>query len=104
MIFPSASSMAANSVERQRPVGDGVKLFIAVHELIHACGLGQGDHSPDSSPDFFIPQPQPSPGNTPSKDKLRIRLQPFRALPDDPPAQPLFLTQRTADMIRSIWN
>jgi len=53
---------------------------------------------------FFIPQPQPSPGNTPSKDKLRIRLQPFRALPDDPPAQPLFLTQRTADMIRSIWN
>ena len=101
---PLVNVVGANSVQRQRPVGDGVKLFIAVHELIHACGLSNPDHSPETTPDFFIAQPQPSPGDTASKDKLRIRLQPFRALPDEPPAQPLFLTQRTADMIRSIWN
>jgi hypothetical protein len=90
--------------QRPRAVGEGVKLFIAVHELIHACGLSNNDHSSEADPDFFIAQPQPAPGATPQGDKLRIRLQPLKNLPSDPPDPPLFLTQRTANLIRSIWT
>ena len=89
--------------QRQRAVGDGIKLFIAVHELIHACGLSNQDHSPGGTPDFFIGQPQPAPGATPDRDKLNIQLQPSKNLPSDPPNPPLFLTDRTANLIRSIW-
>src|SRR5262249_26060825 len=90
--------------QKQREVGDGAKLFIAVHELIHAWRLSNGDPSPETDPDFFIAQPQPAPGATPQGDKLRIRLQPLRNLPSDPPDPPLFLTARTANLIRSIWT
>jgi hypothetical protein len=90
--------------QRQRPVGDGVKLFIAVHELIHACGLSNSDHSPEGDPDLFIAQPQPAPGATPQGDKLRIRLQPLKNLPSDPPDPPLFLSARTAGLIQRIWS
>jgi hypothetical protein len=102
--MPSAPTVNVPGQQRQRGVGDGVKLFIAVHELIHACGLSNNDHSPEADPDFFIGQPQPAPGATPQGDKLRIRLQPLMNLPSDPPAPPLFLTQRTANLIRSIWT
>jgi len=89
--------------QKQREAGDGVKLFIAVHELVHACGLSNADHSPESDPDFFIAQPQPAPGTTAQGDKLRIRLQPLKNLPSDPPDPLLFLSARTANLIRSIW-
>jgi hypothetical protein len=97
-------SPKVNTPAGQREVGDGIKLFIAVHELIHACGLSNADHSPESNADLFIGQPQPSPGNTPATDKLRIHLDPLVKLPRDPPDPPFFLTDRTAGLIRSIWN
>jgi hypothetical protein len=90
--------------QQQRAVGDGVKLFIAVHELIHACGLSNNDHSPEGDPDVFIAQPQPAPGATAQSDKLRISLQPLKNLPSDPPDPPLFLTARSANLIRAIWT
>ena len=84
----------------KRNAGDGIRLFIAVHELIHTAGLSNPEHSPESIPDIFIGQPQPSPGKTPQDDKLRIRL--------DPPnnnlfAPPLIVSARTAGLIRSNW-
>jgi hypothetical protein len=88
--------------QKQREVGDGVKLFIAVHELIHACGLSNGEHS--GSDDVFVGQPQPSPGATPQGDKLTLRLQPPLKLPLDPPDPPLLLSARTAGLIRSVWT
>ena len=90
--------------QKERPVGDGVRLFIAVHELIHSCGLSNADHTPGAEPDFFIGQPQPAEGATPQQDKLRIHLGPTVKLPADPPAPPLFLTERTARLIRSVWT
>jgi hypothetical protein len=96
--------------QRKREVGDGVKLFIAVHEMVHACGLSRGpnfgpktEHSPETDPDLFVGQPQPSPGSEAKDDKLRIRLDPLIKLPKDPPDPPLFLSTRTANMIKSIW-
>jgi hypothetical protein len=89
--------------QKQREVGDGVKLFIAVHELIHACGLSNADHS-TSDPDLFVGQPQPNPGTTPQADKLNLRLQPPLNLPLDPPNPPLFITARTAGLIKSVWG
>jgi hypothetical protein len=82
----------------QRLVGDEIKLFLAVHELIHACGLSNADHSQDADPDMFIGQPQPSPGNTPQDDRLRIRLQPLKLSP------PLTISARTARLIQSVWG
>ena len=49
----------------RRGAGDGIKLVIAVHELVHACGLSNSDHSPSNDPDIFIGQPQPDPGRRP---------------------------------------
>jgi hypothetical protein len=85
----------------QRGVGDPVKLVIAVHELLHACGLSNADHSPSTDPDVFISQPQPSPGaaKKPQDDKLELRPSPQLLL-----APPIFLTARTADLIRGIWK
>jgi hypothetical protein len=95
---------------KNREAGDGVKLFIAVHEMVHACGLGDGkdqEHSDGSTdPDLFIGQPQPVPGaiDKPEDDKLRIHLAPTLTLPKDPPNPPLFLSTRTANLIKSIWT
>jgi len=80
-----------------REVGDGVKMCIAIHEFIHACGLSNDDHSPVTDPDMFIAQPQPRAGPTPSQDKLELRLQPLVTAP------PIALTARTAGLIRGIW-
>ena len=83
-----------------REAGDGVKLVIAVHELIHTCGLSNPEHSPEIDPDIFIGQPQPSPGATPKDDKLRLRLNP----PNNVFAPPLIVSGRTAGMIRGNWT
>ena len=80
-----------------------MKLLIAVHELIHVCGLSNADHTPGTDPDFFIGQPQPSSASDAKGDKLAIRIAPTVKLPFDPPAPPLFLTERTARLIRSVW-
>jgi hypothetical protein len=52
-----------------RPVGVGVLRMIALHELIHACGLDDHDHT-DS--DVFNGHPSPEFGATPAQDKLLI--------------------------------
>jgi hypothetical protein len=99
---PSTPMINAGPAGQQirREVGDGVKLVIAVHELVHACGLANADHSPEIIPDIFIAQPQPSAGKTPQDDKLRIRLDP----PNNLFAPPIILTARTAGLIQSNWQ
>jgi hypothetical protein len=84
--------------QTQRLVGDEIKLFLAVHELIHACGLSNGEHSQEADPDVFVAQPQPSPGNTPQDDRLRISLQPLKLSP------PLNISTRTTRLIQSVWG
>ncbi|MGI8989212.1 MAG: hypothetical protein ACR2I2_06470 [Bryobacteraceae bacterium] len=76
-----------------RVVGDGVKLVIAVHELIHACGLSDSDHNPD---DLFFGFPQLRAGAKPADDKVEVNHA--KRLP------PLFLTSKTVSVIQATWK
>jgi hypothetical protein len=88
-----------------RLTGGGVRLFIAVHELFHACGLSNNDHSPESDPDVMCgcpphncPQAAPGPFERPEEDRVRLRFQPRVTAP------PIILSQRTCALIRGIWS
>jgi hypothetical protein len=82
-----------------RGVGEGVKLAIAIHELIHACGLSQEEHTPANNPDVFTTggslsarfPPDGVPGD-------RIQLSNSIFVP------PIFLTARTVGLIQSNWK
>lgn len=101
IFLPGTPMINSGPAGRQirRLIGDGAKLFLAVHELIHACGLDNAEHSPENNADVFVAQPQPAPGATAQDDKFRIRLDP------PPPllAPPITLTARTAGLIQSNW-
>jgi hypothetical protein len=81
----------------RRQVGDGVKLYIAVHELVHACGLDNADHSLGSDPDIFMNFPQADSGSVPANDRIRLNERNLKA-------PPLFLTARTALLIQRNWT
>ncbi len=108
IIVPAAPSGDRNG--RLSPVGDGVKLVIAVHELIHACGLVHNDeHSVD---DVFC-WPNIRMGNKPSEDSVGTlgETYTFPGKPGEPPRvghrqvymPPIFLKKDTADKIRNLW-
>jgi hypothetical protein len=96
---------------RSRVVGDGVKLVIAVHEMVHACGLvDDREHSVD---DLFC-WPQLRMGSTAAADRLGTlggKIT-FPGKPGEPPRTghsivdlpPLFLKQETATKVRSLWT
>lgn len=90
VVLPATPQINANP---PRAVGDGVKVAIAVHELLHACGLSNGDHNPG---DLFSGSPQPRAGNAPADDKLEVNNQ--KRLP------PLFLAAKTASLIQLLWK
>jgi hypothetical protein len=88
----------------QRPVGNGIRVFIAVHEFIHACGLGGEDHTVlGPGADILIAQPQPSAGafGKPEDDKLLLHLAHPKPNVFSPP---IFLKAPTADKIRDNWK
>jgi hypothetical protein len=91
-------------------VGDPVKLVIAVHEMIHACGLvNDNQHSVD---DIFC-WPRLRMGSTPSDDRLQALGGTFTypGLPGKPPRighgavdmPPIFLKSQTAEKVRKLW-
>jgi hypothetical protein len=102
-----------------REVGDQIKLFIAVHELIHAAGcLSNDDHSPEGDPDVMCGPPKSTPsfskGNTgppdnrddATKDKLHLKpgtQTPTRFIPGVT-APPLKLSARTVRLIQKRWT
>jgi hypothetical protein len=92
-------------------VGEPVKLVIAVHELIHACGIVDNDeHSVD---DVFC-WPRLRMGNTPNEDRLQAlgETYTFPGKPGEPPRvghrsadmPPIFLKDDTAEKIRKLWT
>ena len=94
-----------------RPVGDPVKLVIAVHEMIHACGLvDDKEHSVD---DIFS-WPQLRMGDQPSEDRLATLggTITFRGKPGEPPRTghsmvnmpPLFLKNETIEKVQRLWS
>ncbi len=79
-----------------RPVGVNVMKLIAVHELVHACGLDNSDHSTD---DLFQANPQVDPGDRPAQDRIRIGTgSPMRWMP------PLVLGGGTVRTIKRLWS
>jgi len=95
---------------KSRVVGDPVKLVIAVHEMIHACGLVEdNEHSVD---DIFS-WPQLRVGNQASEDRLATLggTITFPGKPGEPPRTghstvdmpPLFLKAETATKVRNLW-
>lgn len=94
-----------------RVVGDPVKLVIAVHELLHACGpVDDKEHSVD---DIFS-WPQLRVGTQPSDDRLATKGDAitFPGKPGEPPRKgystidmpPLFLKPETATKVRNLWT
>ncbi len=94
-----------------RVVGDPVKLVIAVHELIHACGpVDNNEHSVD---DVFS-WPQLRVGNRASDDRLGTKGDAitFPGKPGEPPRKgystvdmpPIFLKSETATKVRDLWT
>lgn len=79
-----------------RVVGDPVKLLIAVHELVHACGLSNGDHSKLSDPDLFIGIPSLSAGSDPANDKVDVGQRTLMP--------PLALSGATVSLIKQNWS
>jgi hypothetical protein len=105
---PAAPTGDSNG--KPRPVGDPVKLVIAVHEMIHACGLvDDNQHSVD---DIFS-WPQLRMGNQASEDRLATLggTITFPGKPGEPPQTghstvnmpPLFLKNDTVEKVRKLW-
>jgi hypothetical protein len=84
-----------------RGVGQGVKLALTLHEVLHACGLDESDPGHSSgldNPDFFMTNSQlnanfPPDGNP--GDRLFLGRNRF--------APPISITARTAGLIQSNW-
>ena len=92
------------------PVGDPIKLVIAVHEMVHGCGIiDDKEHSVD---DLFC-WPQLRMGNKPSEDRLGTLggTYTFPGKPGEAPRvghrivdmPPLILNNPTAEKVRKLW-
>lgn len=85
-----------NTPRGMRPTGAGVMKVIAVHELIHACGLHNADHSAD---DVFNGFPSADPGRTAAQDRIQISVRgQYRFMP------PIILSGATARVIGQNWR
>ncbi len=76
-----------------RPAGPGVLKVIAVHELVHACGLEDSDHGSN----LFQGSPGYYPGDTPAGDKITIKGSSQRM-------PPLLLDGATVGKIKELWS
>ncbi len=102
ILLPSTPKVFAGPTGQRtlREAGDPVKLVMLIHELIHACGLDNDDHTPLSNPDLFVATLVDSPdSNDPKKDREEIGSK--NGIPITVP--PLFLSSQTAVKIQAIW-
>jgi hypothetical protein len=77
-----------------RAAGPGIMKVIGVHELFHACGLENDDHTRD---DLFQGTPRVNAGDTAAGDKILIGVGP-KSMP------PLYLSGATAKSIKDLWT
>ena len=90
-IFVPATPQGGSG-KSKREVGPGVKLVMLVHEMIHACGLSNGDHGND---DVFFGFPQLRMGSKAADDKLEASST--AVMP------PIVMSANTAKLIQSVW-
>jgi hypothetical protein len=79
---------------RKRAAGEPILKVIMAHELIHAAGLDNDEHTDD---DIFVGVQNADQGNTPADDHLRIRFTGKDIL-----MPPIFLSQ-TVKKLQAIW-
>lgn len=87
----------------QRQVGFGVRVFILVHEFVHACGLSNAEHNmTGSDADVFTFGPTAVSGaiDKPDDDKLLLHLA---APKPNVFAPPITINKKVADLIRANW-
>jgi hypothetical protein len=89
----------------KRVAGSGIRLVIAVHEFIHACGLSDDEHTergPDA--DVFATYATVAPGlfERPEEDKILLHLA--RRPHPNVFAPPIFIKKKVADLIRNNWK
>ncbi len=85
-----------NTPNGLRAVGPNVMKLIAIHELVHACGLTNNEHSPS---DLFQANPQVYPGDTAAGDKVMIQTGgKVTGMP------PFVLSSQTANHVKRLWT
>jgi hypothetical protein len=87
-----------------RAAGIGIRIFIAVHEFIHACGLSNAEHNQQgSNADVFATGITEDAGafDKPQDDRLLLHLAAPKPNVFSPP---IFLKKRVADLIRDNWK
>ena len=84
----------------QRRVGGDVLLVMLVHEMVHACGLSNEEHS--KSGDLFMPSPTVLVGDTATEDKVDSGRTDSRKNRTAMP--PLLPNDDTAAKIQDAWR
>jgi hypothetical protein len=96
--------MPENPMANGRTIGDHIKIAVALHELIHACGLSEDDpgHGAENVPaqgdlDLFATGGVVFPGTQPKDDQFLID---GKVIPRN---GQYTITPRTASVIQSVW-
>jgi len=84
-----------NTPSGQRPVGAKVLTLIALHELVHACGLEDEDHGPSG---LFQASPSVDFGDTAISDRARVQPKLDRYMP------PYVLDDDTVEALKNLWT
>jgi hypothetical protein len=87
----------------QRGVGFGIRVFIIVHEFVHACGLSNAEHNstgPDADVFTFGASAVSGAIDRPDDDKLLLHLAAPRP---NVFAPPITIKRKVADLIRANW-
>lgn len=97
-------SVGPTGQQKQREAGHGIKLVLAVHELIHTTGLGNETHTSPPNQDLFFDANSARQGtldNDPDHDHLELRDTGRIPAPHMPP---LFLNAQTILGIQLLWS
>ena len=81
-----------NTPKGRRPAGANIIELIAMHEMVHACGLADSDHSTD---DIFQANPAVDYGSSPAAD--RVLLPGGKSMP------PFKLGAQTIAKLKMLW-
>jgi hypothetical protein len=95
-VFVPATPRVGGSTSRV--VSEDLRVYVALHELLHACGLDDTDpgHNPNNNPDIFMTGASVSSGSNPQNDRIDLGSRKF--------VPPHFLSTRTADLLRTNWQ
>lgn len=94
------SDPKVNTPQGQRRVGSGVLLVMLVHEMVHACGLSNEEHS--KTTDLFLASPSILIGDRQAEDSVDSRRTAADKTRIGMP--PLLLDDNTAESIRKSWR